>query len=175
MAAPGARMAVKARSGKFRLRDLVKATGLTPRAIRYYAHWGLLPPAFGRGSGTNYGEEHLLRLRAVQRLQRERLSLTQIRARLGKISAADLAALAATEGGASIEPKSPPGDAKGPSGIPAVPATGHFPGAESWERICLLPGLELHVQGGAGPLVLRTAEEIRQRYSVAPLAPPRVP
>lgn len=157
--------------GMFRIRDLMTATGLTRRAIRYYAKRRLLPAATGRGSGANYGEEHLLRLRAIQRLQRERLSLAQIRARLAKLSPAELAELAATEGGTSIEPR----QAKGASGSSPAVQSGHFPGAERWERIALLPGLELHVQSTGGPLVLRTAEEIRQRYSVAPLAPPEVP
>ena len=67
----------------YKLDDLAKATGLTPRAVRYYAERGLLPKVPFRGSSTTYGEEHSIQLRAVHRVRREeRLGLNAIRARL---------------------------------------------------------------------------------------------
>lgn len=153
--------------GIYRIQDLMKATGLTRRVIRFYVQRGLLPPAEGRGTGTNYGEEHLVRLRAVRRLRAERLNVAQIRARLAKLSSAELAQLGAPGAG---EGGSPGARGVSSTGAPHTgSATSHFPGAERWERIALLPGLELHFRSDAGPLVLRTADEIRSRYSVAPL------
>lgn len=142
--------------GTLRMRDLVKATGATARAIRFYVERGLLPRAEGRGTGLNYNEEHLVRLRAVRRLRAQRLDVDQMLARLGKMSADDIARL-----GAPPPPPAAPGPAPGPA-APARP----YP-AERWERVALLPGLELHVRGDAGPLVRRIAAEIHERYSAA--------
>jgi DNA-binding transcriptional MerR regulator len=156
--------------GIYRMQDLMKATGLTRRVIRFYVHRELLPPADGRGTGPVYDEEHLIRLRAVRRLRAERLNVAQIKARLAKLSPAEIAQLGAVPGAVG-GPGGGPADAAGLSG-PST--TGHFPGAERWERIVLLPGMELHVRADAGPLVQRTAEEIRSRYSAAlPVVPAR--
>ncbi len=157
--------------GIYRIQDLMKATGLTRRVIRFYVQRELLPPAEGRGPGTNYGEEHLVRLRAVRRLRAERLNVAQIRARLAKLSPAEIAQLGAPGAGEGGSPGARGALTSGPAGRAGQP-TGHFPGAECWERIALLPGLELHFRSDAGPLVLRTADEIRSRYSVAPLGTP---
>ncbi len=160
--------------GTYRMQDLMKATGLTRRVIRFYVQRDLLPPAEGRGTGTVYGEEHLVRLRAVRRLRAERLNIAQIRFRLAKLSPAEIAQLGAPP---AVTGAPKPGSEAAPAGSAApdgAPATGHFPGAEPWARIPLLPGLELHVRSDAGPLVVRTAEEIRSRYSAAlPGPPPR--
>jgi DNA-binding transcriptional MerR regulator len=134
----------------YRLDDLARATGLTPRAVRYHAERGLLPSAPFRGSSTTYGEEHLLQLKAVHRLRREeRLGLDAIRARLATLSRAEIKALA-----------QPPRPA-----APAAPAAEPPPaGAERWDRIALLPGMELHLRSDASPLLRRLAREIQAQY-----------
>lgn len=142
--------------GTLRMRDLVKATGATARAIRFYVERGLLPKAEGRGTGLNYNEEHLVRLRAVRRLRAQRLDVDQMLARLGKMSAEDIARLGA-----------PPAPPPGPSPAPGAVAPARAYPAERWERVALLPGLELHVRGDAGALVRRMAAEIHARYSAA--------
>lgn len=56
-----------------------------------------------------------------------------------------------------------------------VPAPPHQPApsypAERWERVVLVPGLELHVRADAGELLRRLAEEIHTRYGVTSAAP----
>ena len=150
---------------KYRISDLVKATGMSERAIRFYVQNGLLPPATRHGRGHNYTEEHLVRVRAIRRLRGEGLNVRQMRARLARISAADHAILGA-----------PLPDARGSSAA-AEKGTLHgapeeaVSGGESWRRVTLLPGLEIHVRADATPFVLRTAAEIRERYSTAPVSP----
>ena len=51
------------------IKALAELGGVTRRTVRYYVQRGLLPaPAF-RGKDTAYGPEHLVRLRAIRRLQ----------------------------------------------------------------------------------------------------------
>ena len=50
----------------YKLEELARAAGTSPRTVRYYVQRGLLPaPAF-RGKDTAYGPEHLVRLRAIR-------------------------------------------------------------------------------------------------------------
>ncbi|CAN92444.1 transcriptional regulator, MerR family [Sorangium cellulosum So ce56] len=137
----------------YKLADLAKATGLTPRAVRYYAERGLLPKPPFRGSSTTYGDEHLMQLRAVHRLRREqRLGLDAIRARLARLSRAEIEALA-----------QPPRPAE-----PAAPADVPPPaGAERWDRVVLLPGMELHLRSDASPLLRRLAREIQAQFGAS--------
>lgn len=150
--------------GTLRMRDLIEATGVTARMVRIYIQRGVLPHADGRGTGPVYGEEHLLRLRAIRRLLAERFSLDDIRRRLARIPPEELARLGAA-------PQAPATAASpGAPSVQAVDTTASntaYP-AERWERVPLLPGLELHVRSDAGPLVRRLAEEIHARYSVLP-------
>ncbi|MCC6554843.1 MAG: MerR family transcriptional regulator [Polyangiaceae bacterium] len=142
---------------EYKLVDLAEAVGMTPRGVRYYLKRGILPAVEFRGGSTRYGDEHLARLRAIVRLRtEERLRLTAIKARLAKLSPSEIAALAAgTEGGAAGAAVSPPPRA---ASSPAPVA-----GGEVWERIALLPGLELHVRRDAAPVVRRFAAEVRSQ------------
>jgi DNA-binding transcriptional MerR regulator len=136
----------------YKLTELARAAGVTSRAVRYYLGQGLLPAAEFRGGSTRYGEEHLLRLRAIQRLRaEERLRLRAIRVRLAKLSPDEIAALAA--------PK-PQRSAAGAGAALPPSEVGDLVGA-LWERIPLLPGLELHLRRDAAPLVRRFAAEMR--------------
>lgn len=69
----------------YSLGDLASLTDVTPRTIRYYVAQGLLPSPEAAGPQTRYGERHLLRLRAIKRLQREHLPLAEIRSRLERM------------------------------------------------------------------------------------------
>lgn len=139
---------------EYKLVELAKAVGMTSRTVRYYLKRDLLPAAVFRGGSTRYGEEHLTRLRAIQRLRtEERLQLKAIRARLAKLSPADIAALAAP-------PEAAPA---GPGPAEAAPGGG----AETWERLALLPGLELHLRRDAAPVVRRFAAEIQAQCAGA--------
>ena len=53
-----------------RIGDVAEATGLTPRAIRYYEEVGLLKPAAHvSGANRRYDDEDLERLRLIKRLR----------------------------------------------------------------------------------------------------------
>lgn len=144
--------------GTHRMRDLIQATGVTERTVRFYVARGVLPRPEGRGTGPIYTEEHLLRLRAVRHLRAQRVSLDDIVARLAGLSREQLTRL--------VAPSPPPSPATSTTSAGPLAATGEARGytAERWERVPLLPGLELHVRGDAGPLVHRLAAEIHARY-----------
>lgn len=146
--------------GTLRMRDLTRLPGVTHRIVRQYIQRGLLPHATGRGTGPVYTEEHLVRLRAIRRLLAERLSLDEIKRRLARLPPEEIARLGAPP------PAAAPAPAPATAGDPPA-STAPYP-AERWERVPLLPGLELHVRSDAGPLVQRVAEEIHARYSAAP-------
>ena len=120
-----------------------QATGLTSRTIRHWTARGLLEPPPFHAAATRYGRDHLARLRAVQQLREQGLLLDQIRARL------DAAPAPAPEPETSR--RAPP---------PKYPA-------ERWERIVLVPGVELHVNAAGGPMLRRMAEEIFAAYGPA--------
>lgn len=149
----GARLARHA----YKLDELAIATGFTPRAIRSYVEKGLISGPVFRGASTTYDREHLLQLHAIRRLrQEEHLRFAVIKKRLAKISMADLEAMAPAEA-------RPPAEAKPKPPPRAYPFKG-------WDRVALLPGLELHLRSDASPLLRRVAEEIFARYGAA--APP---
>jgi DNA-binding transcriptional MerR regulator len=64
-----------------RIGDVAQATGLTPRAIRYYQELGLLKPAAHvSGANRRYDDEDLERLRLIKRLREVvGLSLADVR------------------------------------------------------------------------------------------------
>lgn len=66
-------------SPRFTLVELVEATGLTERTIRYYITQGIVPPALGRGRSRYYTPQHLQDLTRVASLRAERLSIDEIR------------------------------------------------------------------------------------------------
>jgi Ca-activated chloride channel family protein len=111
-------------------------------------------PAF-HGKDTKYGPEHLLRLRALKRLQQAHLPLDAIQSRLDAASEAELTRIAGAE---TVELDLPPLPSPPP---PARRAPRHAAHArERWERIALSPGLELHVSDAASPEVRRIAEHL---------------
>lgn len=74
----------------YKLEELAREAGTSARTVRYYVQRGLLPaPAF-RGKDTGYGREHLVRLRAIKRLQEAYFPLDAIAAELASRSIADI-------------------------------------------------------------------------------------
>ena len=58
-------------SGLLKIGDLVRLTGKTPRTLHFYEELGLLRPVSRTKGGFRlYGEETLLRVRWIERLQR---------------------------------------------------------------------------------------------------------
>lgn len=143
--------------------ELAAAAGVTVRAIRFYVAERLLEAPPFRGSSTRYGREHLLRLRAIAWLQKEEhLRLPDIRRRLSRMSVADLERLLPP---APDPPPAASAPARGPTdGLPWR-AEAARP-RESWTRVVLCPGVELHVRADADTEAERVAREIVLRYAV---------
>jgi Ca-activated chloride channel family protein len=78
---------------RMNIRELAERTGLSVRTIRYYLAQGLIPSPGARGKSATYGEEHILRLRLVQRLVDQYVPLTEIKARLARLSLDEVRAL----------------------------------------------------------------------------------
>jgi DNA-binding transcriptional MerR regulator len=127
----------------FKLEELAQAAGVSPRTVRYYVQRGLLPAPQFRGRDTAYDEDHLIRLKAIRRLQERFLPLDAIQAELARLGAKELEALA---GGQEPPPR------PRPHPIPAPPPYRTPPRvrAEGWRRWELAPGVELHVSDRAG-------------------------
>jgi DNA-binding transcriptional MerR regulator len=64
------------------LAGLSRASGVTPRTIRYYINQGLLPSPGKRGRGASYDPALVERLALIKRLQAERWPLARIRAEI---------------------------------------------------------------------------------------------
>jgi DNA-binding transcriptional MerR regulator len=136
------------------IKDLAAATNVSVRTIRFYQSQDLLDAPGTRGSSARYGDSHLKRLELIKALQKERLTLEEIGARLESLddegvvrelddltrhraSAADYARSIrlAGERPARLE------------GAAQRAVSGTTPRSRgSWERIALSPGVELHVR-----------------------------
>lgn len=80
--------------GGRKLEEVAKAAGVSPRTVRYYIQRGLLPQPSFRGPDTAYGEEHLVRLRAIRRLQDAYWPLDAIAGLFASRSERELASIA---------------------------------------------------------------------------------
>ena len=131
-------------------RELEQRFGLTRRVIHSWIEGGLIRPPTRQGPRSTYDEEQVLRVAAIRKMREQRMGLDAIKRWLSSATREQLEALV-----------NPP-----PAGAPPAPAPGPAAvvGAERWDHIPLLPGLELHVRADAGPLVLRLAAEIAERY-----------
>jgi DNA-binding transcriptional MerR regulator len=147
-----------------KLDELAERAGVSPRTIRYYVQRGLLPaPAF-RGRDTAYTHEHLVRLRAIRRLQELHLPLDAIQAELARRSLDELEGLAS---GKALSPM--PNTPVSALALPPVyrhaaePARGesaHGGGARI-TRWVLAPGVELSVSDEAGDEARALVDELR--------------
>ncbi|NMO17690.1 MerR family transcriptional regulator [Pyxidicoccus fallax] len=149
---------------EWKLAELAEEAGVSPRTVRYYVQRGLLPAPPFRGPDTVYGEEHLIRLKAIRVLQARFLPLDAIQVELQRLSLDELRKLAASE----ATPTPPAYD--GPVvpriiGDPPVPAPGVVSPKPTvmarYQRWELAPGLELHVSEGADAKVRALAERVR--------------
>nr|WP_187345242.1 helix-turn-helix domain-containing protein [Cystobacter ferrugineus] len=150
-------------SREWKLSELAEAVGVTPRTVRYYVQRGLLPAPPFKGPDTVYGEEHLLRLKAIRVLQARFLPLDAIQVELARLTPEALQALA------EAEPSAPPAASPsvpspaGPGPAPASPPESASPSAAptSWRRWELAPGLELHLADTADAKTRALAEHLR--------------
>lgn len=119
-----------------KLDELADASGVAARTVRYYVQRGLLPaPAF-RGKDTAYGREHLLRLKAIRRLQDQHLPLDVIQAQLAGVTEDELTALANGE----TRQRVPAAPTQRPTPTSAAAVT---------KATRIAPGLELHLDANA--------------------------
>jgi DNA-binding transcriptional MerR regulator len=161
--------------------QLADQTGVSVRTIRYYITEGLLPGPAGRGKAATYTQEHVDRLRLIRRLTEQRVPLAQQRARLSQLSKTEVRTLLSQEEERAQELRvaesESPADyvaallrraqaARERTSEPIFPrqrepaafdhafndeSEGHFP-KDSWRRIELVPGLELHVRADVAGL-----------------------
>jgi DNA-binding transcriptional MerR regulator len=139
---------VTAVKNEWKLGELADAAGVSARTVRYYLQRGLLPgPAF-RGKDTVYGEEHLLRLRAIRKLQERFLPLDAIQVELERLGTAELTKIVA-----AAEVRLPAG--------PSAPVVPRVPMPDRWERFELAEGVELFVrdEGSARRFARRLLEK----------------
>jgi DNA-binding transcriptional MerR regulator len=124
------------RRAKYTLSELAALGGVSTRTLRYYLGEGLLPPPLGRGPGAHYDDAHLTRLQSVQYHQALGMELAAIKRHF-----AHHYATSALNRGEFPPPLDLDLTEAGPEAASALPKA--VP--ESWIRIELAPGLELHV------------------------------
>lgn len=69
-------------TARFSLSELVDASGMPERTVRFYIDQGLIPPALGKGRSRYYTPEHLQLLEQVKTLREQKLSIEEVRQRL---------------------------------------------------------------------------------------------
>ena len=125
------------------LNDLCRLTGVTQRTVRYYIQTGLLPAPGQTGPGPKYSSGHLNRLRLIRRLQREHLPLAEIRARLVRMSDAEVAkSLAATDKDAGRQQRA----GERMTTQQQQSSSPRERERSQWERVTLAEDVELHVR-----------------------------
>jgi DNA-binding transcriptional MerR regulator len=122
--------------------QLAAKTGMSRRTIYGWVRAGLLPRPASSGRGVRYDDAFVERTTTIQRLRREGLGFDQIRRRL----------------------EAPPAQPEEPA-LSAVPVG--LP-TEHWERLTLLPGLELLYRADGGPVLHRLAAEIWKQFGASP-------
>lgn len=144
---------------EWKLAELAEKVGTSPRTVRYYVQRGLVPKPDFRGPDTVYGEEHLLRLRAIRKLQENFLPLDAIQVELSRSSAEMLRKIA---DGAEL-PSAAQHWHRRSEATDAPAAAGHpqaVPHSTTWKRWELLPGLELHLRESADARARELAERL---------------
>lgn len=147
----------------FKLEELAEEASVSARTVRYYVQRGLLPKPDFRGRDTVYTEEHLLRLRAIRRLQERFLPLDAIQTELLSRSLEELRELAEgrdfrSPAGVTVEVGGP---YRGPAWQPPTGGSVNAGRSTVWQRLALAPGLELHLSVDADPRVHALANEVR--------------
>lgn len=137
--------------GRYKLDELARAAGTSPRTVRYYVQRGLLPAPDFKGKDTAYGRAHLVRLRAIRRLQEEFLPLDAIAAELEGKTERELERIAEGTDGRRARRVAP-----------AAPAAEAPRRSSRWERIELAGGLELSLAADAPPESRRIAERLME-------------
>jgi DNA-binding transcriptional MerR regulator len=64
---------------RFSLDELVDATGVNKRTIRYYIQQGVVPPSAGKGRSAHYTAAHVEAVTRIRDLRDRNLSIDEIR------------------------------------------------------------------------------------------------
>jgi DNA-binding transcriptional MerR regulator len=162
----------------YKIDELAKAAGVSPRTVRYYVQRGLLRAPEFKGRDTVYTGEHLLRLRGIKVLQERFLPLDAIQAELERLSAREIEELVARKDARprTVEtivypPHQHPYRLPGANEplvprveIPVAPRSpsrgARGPRREGLSRFTLAPGLELTLADDADADTAELAEEV---------------
>ena len=140
----------------YKLDELAKAGGTSPRTVRYYVQRGLLPPPIFKGKDSAYGRDHLVRLQAIKKLQGDYLPLDAIAAELEGKAIEEIEAIA----------KSGPRPVPSPDVRPQqIVVTTPLVRADSWRRHEIARGLEIHLADDASTETKSLAENILKLIS----------
>lgn len=144
---------------------------MSVRTVRYYVQRGLLPPAAFRGKNTAYEHGHLVRLRAIRRLQEAFFPLDAIAAELEGRSLREIEEIA----DGKVMPVTPLGTATASgsgSGRASESASGRASDGDDpraaiarqasrlYRRIELFPGVDLTVAEDAPDESVRLVKEM---------------
>jgi DNA-binding transcriptional MerR regulator len=160
------------------LAELAELSGLPVTTVRYYVQERILRPLEFRGTATRYQRRELLRLLGLQRLKLEgKSSLAEMSRKLDALGEAELEQWLATgplplppAAAAALGIQCPTFALKG---APLVPASIQTQSSEIlssrseiWQRITLLPGLELLLRADAKEAAQAAARQICEEYVV---------
>lgn len=170
---PGKRRRPWQQRGGWVVSELAGLAGVSVRTVRHYVTRQLLarPEFFGRQ--TRYDRLHLLRLLAVPLLKARGIDrLHELQRELDTLGESGLTALlesaplpAATRAALGFpEANVSAAEMNAHRADPTPPRT-LLGGVETWQRVTLLPGLELTLRSDATPFVRDVAERIRQQYA----------
>jgi DNA-binding transcriptional MerR regulator len=151
--------------------ELARLTQIPVRRLRYYVQIKLLQSSEFRGTATRYQRLELLRALGIQRLRAERASLLTIKQTLHALGERELEAWLRA-GPLPPEAASALGLATDLASAPAINVSARAdamhaavaPGSSTWQRVTLLPGLELMIATDASPVVQRAARSICAEY-----------
>lgn len=156
------------------LAELAQLTELSETTVRYYVQQRLLRPIERRGTATRYDRRELLRLLGFKRLKYDdKQTLAEKKRQLESMGdekleqwlrSGPLPAAAASALGFEVAAANPTnGNAQEPTNG-QQPATG-----ELWQRVALLPGLELMLRADAKGAARLAAQRIIDEYVVTPV------
>lgn len=152
------------------IRQLSQLTQVSVRTLRNYVSKGLLTPTELRGTITRYQRRELLRLVLVLRArQGTKLTLAEIKADLDQLTDAELEARVRAASvpiaiAAALDISAEPAVAPDPNDELALEGQPWSSALENWQRVRLLPGLELLLGPDASPAAVRAAHRICSEY-----------
>lgn len=122
---------------EYSIQELAELGEVSRRTIRYYIKRELLPAPTGLGRGKHYTQDHLDALLEIRDLQEEGFSLDVIKQKLDEPEPDTSSMSAREEVSHSSKNVTPPG------------------GSESWARMRVAEGVELHVRADVAARHLR--------------------